>query len=470
MLRPIARQDYGWGESLSPEDRATSRLALLRWHSLADLTDGVRSFWQIGRGSEVPLPAGAPPFEPLTIEVERLLADRGGLELGAAATAPAGREGAGGGARFGGRKGLRSNGGSGTEKALAAALAWLAAHQSPQGNWDGDGFGERCGEIGEGTCPDPGYPVHDVGLTGLALLAFLGDGSTTRSGPYQEVVSSAVTWLCQQQNGRSGHLGERASHDFLYNHIVATYALAEAYHLTREESLGPICQRAVDYLLEARNQKAAWRYDVPPTGDNDTSITAWAVMALLAARDAGLRVDAAAFQGALDWFDEATDPELGRVGYDARGGLSARTPANEHFPRKTGEAMTAAALLARLFLDQDPKREPVLKQHGDLIVKSLPHWDAETFGSDMYYWYYGTLRHVPAGRQLLEELELRPEGGRAVEPATRRRRRGLLGPDRRLGLHRRPRLLHGHHGAVPGGVLPLSAPLGIALTRPSAAR
>ena len=38
----------------------------------------------------------------------------------------------------------------------------------------------------------PGNPVHDVGLTGLATLAFLGDGSTMRSGPYKEVVKSAV--------------------------------------------------------------------------------------------------------------------------------------------------------------------------------------------------------------------------------------------------------------------------------------
>ena len=45
------------------------------------------------------------------------------------------------------------------------------------------------------SCDGAGNPVHDVGVTGLALLAFLGDGSTMRSGPYKDVVKKAVKWL-----------------------------------------------------------------------------------------------------------------------------------------------------------------------------------------------------------------------------------------------------------------------------------
>jgi hypothetical protein len=41
-------------------------------------------------------------------------------------------------------------------------------------------------------CDGAGATTHDVGVTGLALLAFLGDGNTMRSGPYRDVVKRGV--------------------------------------------------------------------------------------------------------------------------------------------------------------------------------------------------------------------------------------------------------------------------------------
>ena len=40
----------------------------------------------------------------------------------------------------------------------------------------------------------------------------------------------------------------------------------------------------------------------------------------------GFEVDPAAFEGALSWLDEVTDPVTGRVGYEERGSPSSRTP------------------------------------------------------------------------------------------------------------------------------------------------
>ena len=62
-----------------------------------------------------------------------------------------------------------------------AALRWLADHQHPDGRWDADGFWKMTGKTGDGS----GSAVHDVGVTGLALLAFLGDGHTPKSGTYR---------------------------------------------------------------------------------------------------------------------------------------------------------------------------------------------------------------------------------------------------------------------------------------------
>ena len=149
-------------------------------------------------------------------------------------------------------------------------------------------------------------------------------------------------------------------------------------------------QRAVDYILRARNPYAAWRYDVPPIGDNDTSVTGWMLAALVEARDAGYRLDHAAFEGGVNWIEEVTDPVSGRVGYDSVGSLSSRTPTNEHYPRQKGEAMTAIGLASRIEVDGRRDQRGTLNSHARLLRRTLPAWDPQGFGIDMYYWYHGT--------------------------------------------------------------------------------
>jgi hypothetical protein len=301
--------------------------------------------------------------------------------------------GAGGkmGGRFGGRKNLKARGGSGTEQALKDGLEWLKNHQSPDGYWDVDGFmhnnalGQSC------TCDGAGAEIHDVGITGLSLLAFLGDGNTTRTGPYKEVVARGINWLREQQDKDTGLIGDRVGHGFIYDHAIATLAITEAYYFSKNPLIRGTAQDAINYILRARNPYSAWRYEVPPNGENDTSVTGWMVFALKSAEEGGLKIDKDAYAGALSWIDEVTDPATGRVGYDTIGSMSSRIPrVNDHFPAEKGEAMTAVGLLSRFFMGQDPEKTPIMKKHADLMASKLPEWDPEGRGCDMYYWYYGS--------------------------------------------------------------------------------
>ena len=293
--------------------------------------------------------------------------------------------------KYKGRMGKGSGGPRATSIAVQRGLAWLAAHQSPDGSWDADGFDAQCGAIGGTICEGHGEATHDVGLTGLALLAFLADGSTTRHGPYKENVVRGIKWLRDVQDPDEGLFGEPIGHAFLYNHAIASLAVCEAYYFSKSPLIRATAQRAVRYVEHARNPYGVWRYDVPPIGENDTSVTGWMVFVLAAAEDAGIGVDPQAFTSALTWFDEVTDPATGRVGYVAPGSESSRIPnVNDHFPANKGEAMTAVALLSRFFLGQTPDTEPLMDKHADLLLGKLPEWDPDGFGCDMYYWYYGT--------------------------------------------------------------------------------
>ena len=71
-------------------------------------------------------------------------------------------------------------------------LDWLARHQHKDGRWCGQTFDRLCLE---GKCKGTVGVVSNVGLTGLALLAFLGDGHTLAQGKYQKVVRQGVNWL-----------------------------------------------------------------------------------------------------------------------------------------------------------------------------------------------------------------------------------------------------------------------------------
>ena len=304
--------------------------------------------------------------------------------------------GGGAGGKFGNRRGGRRNlkAGKGIEQALRDGLEWLKNHQSPDGSWDCDGFSANCGEIGSTVCDGDGHAQHDVGVTGLALLAFLGEGNTTTEGQYKKTVAAGIKWLKGQQDPDTGLLGEKSSHEFLYNHSLATLAVCEAYFASRSPLLKKTAQEAVNYIQRARNPYGAWRYDVPPIGDNDTSVTGWMIFALAAAAEAGLEVDEGAFDGALSWIDEVTDPATGRIGYDSFGSLSSRTVANEHYPREKGEAMTGVGMLCRIFIanhkGEDISKLDILEKHAELMKRTPPEWDPTGFGCDMYYWYYGT--------------------------------------------------------------------------------
>jgi hypothetical protein len=299
--------------------------------------------------------------------------------------------GAGGkfGGRFGGRRNLRAGGGSGTQQALKDGLEWLKNHQDTDGKWDADEFMKH--DPANDQCDGAGDPKHDVGLTGLSLLAFLGDGHTLRHGLYKEVVTRGIKWLRDQQEFESGLIGEDIGHSFLYDHSIATLSITEAYYFSKSPLIKGTAQKAINYITRARNPYGAWRYEVPPVGDNDTSVTGWMVFALKSAEEAGLTIDKDAYTGALNWIEEVTDPATGRVGYDSMGSMSSRvTGVNDQFPPEKGEAMTSVALLCRFFLGQDPKENPIMEKHADLMRKTLPEWDPEGFGCDMYYWYYGS--------------------------------------------------------------------------------
>jgi hypothetical protein len=301
------------------------------------------------------------------------------------------------GTRIGGSKNLKSGPGSGGSPiTVKQGLDWLSAHQSPDGRWDCDGFMAN-GDAAKGPlCDGKGMATYDVGVTGLALLCFLGAGHTTKVGDYQDTVREGLKWLKSMQDS-DGCFGPRGDPHHTYSHGIAALAMAEAFGMTQSGIWKTSAQSGINYVMHSQNPYKAWRYGARP-GDNDISVTGWMVMALKSAKMAGLDINDNSLAWALDFTKEMTDEETGRTGYMKRGERPVRAEGRvERWPAEESESLTGVGIINRVFAGEDPATSPAIKAGAELISRRLPVWDPKGGKVDMYYWYYATLAMFQVG-------------------------------------------------------------------------
>ncbi len=253
-----------------------------------------------------------------------------------------------------------------TESAVKRALAWLARHQEADGHWDAKKY--------------EGSMKTDAGITGLALLAFLGAGHTEKGGEHREVVRKAARWIMKSQaaDGAIGRGSEGTEPNGVgYHHAICGLALAEAYGMAGDAGVRSAAQKAVDYSVKSHQIKGSgWRYVPGQAGGADLSVTGWFVMQMKSARIAKLNVPPGALQGALIFTDKVSD-QYGKCRYKADW-LS---------PNPT---MTSVGMLVRLYTGSRPGDAKV-SGGANYLLKNLPVWGENGVGANMYYWYYGAM-------------------------------------------------------------------------------
>jgi hypothetical protein len=265
-----------------------------------------------------------------------------------------------------------------TERAVQAALAWLSAAQSSDGRWNAARHGGGVERAVQGHHRQGAGARSDHGVTGLALLAFLGAGNTHREGVYAEIVARGIGFLVARQRPDGSLAGDAEFFAALYCHGMSTIALAECCAMTGDAALKPPLERAVRHTLAMQNlATGGWRYAAGDRGD--TSQLGWQVMVLSSARNAGL--------GGLEPAEARARMFLQSVSSGAAGGIAAYRPGER--PSLT---MTAEALVCRLFLGM-PADHPAAAEALDMLARSPP----DRSSPNAYTWYYGTLAAFHAG-------------------------------------------------------------------------
>jgi hypothetical protein len=273
---------------------------------------------------------------------------------------------------------------------IKGGLRWLREHQSDDGVWDCDGFALRCDPRLGHACDGPGAAPHDVGVTGLALLAFLGAGyDGSGQTPADEAVRKGLRWLRSRQDAE-GCFGPRGDPRFTYAHACATIAMCEASTYNKSPHWRKCAQQAIAFVQACQTPYRGWRYGLRPP-ESDASVTGWMLLALKAGQDAGLEVSDRAIRDGLALLDALTDEATGRTGYLRPGDLPVRPDGFvDRWPAQESESLTAVAMCSRIFLGKQPDH-PLTAGGARLLAAKTPRWDDRAGTIDMYYWYHGTL-------------------------------------------------------------------------------
>ncbi len=269
----------------------------------------------------------------------------------------------------------RGKGGRKYKRAVEKGLDWLASQQSPVGYWN-------CSDHG-------GNAKHHVGVTGLALLSFLGAGHGPDSEEHGETVVRTLKFLLQQQKSLGGTGGYSGNHpESTYEHAICTAAMVEAYALSGRRDLRDSAEKAIQFIYQLQNPYGGWRYTVLD-GSSDSSITGWMLMALKSARLAGLEVSSPSANNGVTFLKTMMDPKTFRVGYVTAGSPPARLAETaKKFPHDQSESLTAVSLAVRLHYGENEKSAPIQGMKKRLLDLP-PVWEEPRI--DMYYWYYGAM-------------------------------------------------------------------------------
>ncbi len=231
-----------------------------------------------------------------------------------------------------------------TKKSTARALEWLKDRQNPDGSFS-----------------DGAY-AHNTAITAYAMLAFMSQGHLPNQGQFGPEVSKAARFLVASQRETDGYLvGARGGN--MYCHAMATLALAELYGQTGDDSLKVPVEKAAKLIVGCQSANGGWRYEPHPTGA-DISVTIMQVMALRAAKNAGMHVPDTTLKKAIAYVKSCHRPQTGGFTYMPSSGAP-------------GFARTAAGLCV-LFLTGEYEAKEIPK--GVEYLKS-------NFNSPIHFYY-----------------------------------------------------------------------------------
>jgi len=232
------------------------------------------------------------------------------------------------------------------EKATETGLDYLAKTQLADGSWP-DQYGKS------------------PAVVGLAMMAFLAHGEEPGRGKYKDTMERATDYILQnaQKNGLITKTGSQP----MYDHGFSTLALAEVYGMSKRTELERALLMAVRLIERVQNEQGGWRYQ-PRPADADITVTGCQLMALRAARNAGVDVRSIVVRKGLEYIKACACPD-GGFAYQP-GGAS-------------GKARTGIGVLLLQLLGESDS--PLVEKGADYLAQNPPRPGENYFYYGLYY-------------------------------------------------------------------------------------
>ncbi len=269
---------------------------------------------------------------------------------------------------------LKSGGGKDmTEKAIMKGLNWLQGVQDADGGWG----------QGKGASSD----LYRDAMCGMAILAFLGHCELQDSKDFGTTVKMGIDFLMAtppdklanyDENGEFLSLNGNSHQGGAYSHAIRTYALCEAYTMTKIPKLKEFARLATKLLITGQHPNGGWayKYGKSPSSHVDLSITGWCIQALKAA--ALTRIPD------LDGLEEAMDLAIDYVKKSQDSSGRFQYLLSRHGGHSTRGSLTGTGVLC-LQIWKNGKSKEVEKALEYIIANRLhDHWSKV----DVYEWYY----------------------------------------------------------------------------------
>lgn len=250
-----------------------------------------------------------------------------------------------------------------TEVVVVNALRWLKKKQLSDGSW-----GEQ----------------HKSGMTGLALLAYLGHCEDPDSEEFGESCLEGIIYLINIGSKNEGRLvTDSKDKHWPYEHAIATYALAEAYNFSKRSGYSlpqhkEVLQQAGQWIIDHQHTSGGWdyNYDLTGTRGGDLSIVAWQVQALKACNITGLK-----FSGMKSTVKSALSYISQRQANSGGFGYTGTIPVGN----ATHHSLTGAGILAYQMWGKGSRSEV---RKGARYILAHAKLDYNTPECDLYAHYY----------------------------------------------------------------------------------
>lgn len=196
------------------------------------------------------------------------------------------------------------------------AVKWLVAQQKPDGFFSEQ---KNSPPVKRGDLPPHSAAMTSLAIMGLSSVGNMPSDPTPEGQAVAKALKFIVDNLDQEENGYLG----RSDRSRMYGHGIISLMIMEMLGMSQDEELDrklhKLAEGSVKLILQSQkvpksdSNKGGWRYE-PQSSDADMSVSVWQLMALRAAKNAGVSVPPEAIADAVGYIKRSYRSERDSMG------------------------------------------------------------------------------------------------------------------------------------------------------------